>query len=312
MSRSGVDPVGAALVARTHRRVGPRVRRTPVIELPWSGGGRLVLKLESLQHAGSFKARGAMAQVLDVPGGLPIVAASGGNFGAAAAWAAAALGRQATVFVPEVTGVAKRERILEFGGDLRVGGAVYADAQRAADEFAASTGGALIHPYEPAAMIAGGGSCGLEFEEQAGPLDTVVVAVGGGGLMAGVSAWFGPRSHLVAVETEGTQALHAALEAGLPVDVEVSGIAADALGATRIGSRPLAGLRRWVNRSVVLSDLDVRAAQRWLWTELRVVAEPSGATALAAVLSGRVVIGPASRVGVIVCGANTDRLPTDD
>ncbi len=303
-------PVGAALVARTHRRIRPYVRQTPVIELAWPGGGTLALKLESLQHAGSFKARGAIAQVLDVPAGLPLVAASGGNFGGAAAWAAGALGRQATIFVPEVTGAAKRERIVELGGDLRVGGAVYADAQHRADEFAASTGGALIHPYEPPTMIAGGGSCGLEFEDQAGPLDSVVVAVGGGGFMAGISAWFGPRSHLVAVETHGTRALAAALEAGEPVDVDVSGLAADALGATRIGVRPFAGLSRWVDRSVVLSDDDVEAAQRWLWTELRVVAEPSGATGLAAVLAGEVAVESGRRVGVIVCGANTDQLPT--
>ncbi|MCP4087238.1 MAG: pyridoxal-phosphate dependent enzyme [Actinomycetia bacterium] len=303
-------PVGAALVARIHRRIRPYVRRTPVIELPWPGGGTLVLKLESLQHAGSFKARGAIAQALDVPVGLPIVAASGGNFGGAAAWAAGALGRQATIFVPEVTGAAKRERIVELGGDLRVGGAVYADAQHRADEFAASTGGALIHPYEPPTMIAGGGSCGLEFEDQAGPLDSVVVAVGGGGFMAGISAWFGPRSHLVAVETHGTRALAAALEAGEPVDVDVSGLAADALGATRVGVQPFAGLSRWVDQSVVLSDDDVVAAQRWLWAELRVVAEPSGATGMAAVLAGQVAVEPGRRVGVIVCGANTDQLPT--
>ncbi len=268
----------------------------------------MVAKLELLQHAGSFKARGAMHLVGGLPEGQPVVAASGGNFGLAVAWAARQTGHAATIFVPEVASPAKQEALRGLGADLRVVPGFYADALAAATAHAAEVGGAWAHAYDQPAIVAGAGTCGREFLEQAADLDVVLVAVGGGGLIGGVATWLGTRDRpvrVVGVETTGTPTLHAAMAAGHPVDVEVSGRAADSLGARRVGSLGFAAAQAHVEQVVLVDDGAVRDTQRRLWGEARILAEPGGAAAAAALVSGRYRPGPGERVGVIVCGGNT-------
>ena len=267
----------------------------------------LVLKLEQLQHAGSFKARGAHNLLLtaDVPA-AGVVAASGGNFGLAVAHAASRLGHHAAIFVPEVASPAKVERLRGFGAEVVVGGAFYADAYTASVERAESTGALLAHAYDQPEVVAGAGTCAVELEEQAPEVTTVVVAVGGGGLIGGVAGWLQDGKRLVAAESTGTPTLRAALDAGEPVDVNLSGIAADSLGARRIGQLGFAAATRWVDESVLVSDDAIVGAQRRLWEQARVAAEPGGAAALAAVLSGAYVAEAEEQLAVIICGANVD------
>jgi threonine dehydratase len=304
-----VTPVGPAdIVAAATRLVG-RVRRTPVLALDDATFGHpCVLKLELVQHAGSFKTRGAFNRVLGA-GPLPaagLVAASGGNHGAATAYVGRALGVPATVFVPATSPAAKRERIAALGGTVVVAGEVYDDAQAAADEHATRSGALLVHPYDHPLTVAGAGTLARELNEQAPALDTVLVAVGGGGLLAGVASWFRDRARVVSVEPASIPAMARSVEAGMPVDVEVSGLAADSLGAKRIGAVPWACASPFVHHAVLVADDDIRAAQRALWTSCRVVAEPGGAAALAALLCGAYRPVAGERVGVVVCGANTD------
>ncbi len=291
------------------QRIGPYVRRTPVVELSAGDlglGFPIAVKLEASQHAGSFKTRGAFHKILSSR--LPeagVIAASGGNHGLAVAYAARTLGVRAEIFVPTICGKAKVDRLANSGAVVRQEGAVYGEALLACGRRAAETGALAVHAYEDPVVIAGAGTASLEFAEQAA-FDTLLVAVGGGGLIAGACAALGGERKIVAVETQGTPTLHAALAAGQPVDVPISGLAADALGASRVGAPNFEIIRPVLAASLLVSDDDVRAAQRALWRELRVIAEPAGATAFAALLAGAYRPDPGERVAVMVCGANTD------
>jgi threonine dehydratase len=300
--------IGRAEVEAAWQRIKPHVRRTPVIELTGAFGmsASLALKLESLQPGGSFKARGAFHKLLasEVPA-AGIVAASGGNHGVAAAYAARALGHKAEIFVPTVSSPTKVARLKSYGATVHLVGAVYAEARAASEKRAAETGALIVPAYEDEVVFAGAGSAALEFAEQAA-FDTLLVAVGGGGLIAGCAAAIGKTVKIIAVETEGTPTLYEARRAGRPVDVTISGIAADALGASRIGAPNFELAQKWVRDAVLVSDDAVRAAQRALWDELRVVAEPSGATGLAALMAGIYKPARGERVATLVCGANTD------
>lgn len=304
-----MTPPTADDVARAHERIAARIRRTPVVELPVGAFGLaspLAVKLESLQHSGTFKGRGAFNKLMvSPPGPAGVVAASGGNHGAAIAFAARALGHRAEIFVPTTSSPAKVERLRAYGAAVHQIGSVYMEARAASEARARETGATIASAYDDPDVFSGAGTTALEFERQAA-FDTLLVAVGGGGLIAGCALWCGARKRIVAVETEGTPTLHAALKAGRPVDVEVGGLAADALGATRIGAPNFEIVRGLVRDSVLVTDDDVRAAQRALWSELRVMAEPAGAAGLAALLSGAYKPAPGERVGVIVCGANVD------
>ncbi len=300
--------IGRKDVEAAWRLIRPHVRRTPVIELPAGSLGvaaPLSLKLESLQGSGTFKGRGAFHKLLasKMPA-AGIVAASGGNHGVAAAYAARALGHTAEIFVPTISAPAKVARLKSCGAIVHQIGAVYAEARAASEKRAAETGALMVQAYEDPVVFAGAGSVALEFAEQA-TFDTLLVAVGGGGLIAGCAAAIGENTKIVAVETEGTPTLHEALRAGHPVEVEISGIAADALGASRIGVPNFEVVRSLVRDSVLVDDDAVRAAQRALWEELHVVAEPAGATGLAALLAGAYRPAPGERVATLVCGANT-------
>ncbi len=284
------------------RLIRPHVRRTPALELAAGSLGiaaPLALKLESLQVSGSFKGRGAFHKLLasKVPA-AGIVAASGGNHGAAAAYAARALGHRAEIFVPTMASPTKVARLKTYGAVVHQIGAVYAEARAASEARAAETGALIVPAYEDPIVFAGAGSVALEFAEQA-TFDTLLVAVGGGGLIAGCAAAIGAATKIVAVETDGTPTLQ-------PVDVKISGIAADALGASRIGTPNFEVARKLVRDSVLVSDEAVRVAQRALWEELRVVAEPAGATGLAALMAGAYKPAAGERVATLVCGANTD------
>jgi threonine dehydratase len=298
-------------IAATERAIRPHVRRTPLVEADASefglAPGRLLFKLELLQHSGSFKARGAFANLLlrEVPP-AGVAAASGGNHGAAVAYAARRLGVPATIFVPAITSPAKTERIRGYGASLVVAGERYADALAASEAHVAATGAMQVHAYDQAETLLGQGTVGLELEADAPSIDTLLVAVGGGGLIGGIAAWFDGRVKVVAVESDGAPTLHAAFAAGQPVDAPAGGIAADSLAPKRVGELAFAITRECAAPEVVLvSDDDIRAAQETLWSGLRVVAEPGGAAAFAALLSGRYRPQPAERVAVLVCGGNT-------
>lgn len=301
--------VSRADVEAAAERIRPHVRVTPVIEVAASdfglSGAPIVFKLEFLQHAGSFKARGAFNSLLSraVPA-AGVVAASGGNHGAAVAFAAGRLGVRAQIFVPAVTPRAKLEQIRGYGADLTVAGERYADALAAALGCEADTGALPIHAFDQAETMAGQGSVALEFAAQAAP-ETILVATGGGGLVGGMAAWCEGKPRLVAVEPEAAPTLHAALAAGGPVDAPAGGIAADSLAPRQVGALvyPLAAAH--VSGSVLVSDAAILAAQKTLWRVLRIVAEPGGAAAMAALLSGAYVPQPGERVGVLLCGANS-------
>ncbi|HXA52138.1 MAG TPA: serine/threonine dehydratase, partial [Candidatus Acidoferrum sp.] len=234
-----------------------------------------------------------------------VVAASGGNHGVAVAWAAMKTGKPARIFVPEVASPAKIERIRGYGADLVVTGQRYNDALLASQEWAATSGALPVHAYEQHETILGQGSVGLEFEEQDPTIDTLLVACGGGGLIGGIAAWYQGRVRIIAVEPAGAPTLHRALEAGRPVDCEAGSIAADSLAPKRVGELMFPLAQQWVERVVLVEDDHIRDAQAALWSTLRVVAEPGGAAAFAALLGGRYVPAPGERVGVLVCGANT-------
>ncbi|ODU36333.1 MAG: threonine dehydratase [Lysobacterales bacterium 69-70] len=302
----GRDDIEAAAA-----RIRGRVRVTPVVQ-PGAGfldgDGELFLKLECLQHSGSFKPRGAFNRVLSQPQ-LPaagLIAASGGNHGAAVAYVARELGLRAEVFVPEIAAPAKIARLRDYGATLRIGGRDYAEALAASRERRDESGALEIHAYDEFAVVAGQGTLARELEQQTGRLDTLVVAVGGGGLAAGLLAWHGHHQRVIAVEPRRSCALHAALDRGEPVDVEVAGVAADSLGARRVGDIAFHLVLAGDVRSVLVDDEAIVAAQQRLWSQLRIVAEPGGATALAALLSGVYRPRPGERVGVVICGANTD------
>jgi threonine dehydratase len=308
--------IGVREIEAAAARIGPYIRRTPLLELrktlratlPWD----VVLKLESLQVTGSFKPRGALNALLSLPrteieGG--VVTASGGNHGLGVAYAARTLGVPATVYVPETAPSVKRERIASWGAEVRLAGQEYAQAASAAHDDAERNGRPYLHAYADGPVIAGQGTVALEFVEDAGLpyLDYLLVAVGGGGLIAGMAAAVGemPWVTVVGIEPEGAATLYEAWQAGGPVDINrLDSYAADALGARRTGELNYALARRHVARVELVTDDDIRAAQRFLWEEIQLVAEPGGAAALAGLLSGKARVPEGARVGVLVCGGN--------
>ena len=307
----------AAITAAAAALAG-RVRRTPVLTLPAGdlfASAPLILKLELVQHTGSFKPRGAFNRILAaqaaedpaLAGG--VIAASGGNHGAAVAYAAQALGLAAEIFVPEPTPAAKQARIAAYGARLVATGADYAAALAASRERQRATGALAVHAYDDAAVIAGQGTVGAEFAAQAPDLSHVLVAAGGGGLLAGIAAWYAGAVAVIGVEPESCPTLHAARAAGRPVPVATGGIAADSLGAREAGAVVLPIVAAHVARLLLVPDAAIAAARALLWDRLRLLVEPGGATALAALLSGAFVPPPGARVGVVLCGANTGALP---
>ena len=298
-------------IAAAAARIAPQVRRTPLWRLPGAALGLPIqevwLKLEQLQRGGSFKARGMFNHLLSQP--LPaagVVIASGGNAGIAAATAAQALGVHCEVFVPELCPPAKREKLAALGAAVFVGGAAYADALAASQQRLSETGALAMHAYDLPEVVAGAGTLALEIEAEAGLPDRVLVSVGGGGLIAGVAAWFEGRSRVEALEPVGAPTLHAARAAGEPVDVAVGGVAADALGARRIGRIAWPICQRFVADAHLVADADTLAAQRALWSELRLAVEPAAALPLAALRAGLVRPLPHERVLLVLCGANFD------
>jgi threonine dehydratase len=303
-------PVSRADIETAASRIAGHVRVTPVMTVAGDEFGHdtpVSLKLEFLQHAGSFKPRGAFNTLLSSP--VPaagVAAASGGNHGAAVAYAAGKLGHRARIFVPEISSPAKIEAIRRFGAEVVVGGARYADALQACDAYVAQSGALSIHAYDAQGTIGGQGTMLREWLEQTPDLDTVLIAAGGGGLIAGAAAFAEGRVKVVGVEPEGSRALHAALEAGGPVDVEVSSVAADSLGARNVGSRVHAIAAAFVDHVALVPDEAITAAQGRLWRDFRIASEPGGATAFAALMSGAYRPAKGERVGVLLCGANVD------
>ncbi|WP_204112381.1 threonine/serine dehydratase [Shimia biformata] len=296
----------AAEISGAANRIAGHVVRTPALSVDGFGlGFPIEMKLEQLQHTGSFKARGAFNTLLssDVPQ-AGLVAASGGNHGAAVAYAARQLGHKARIYVPEMAGPSKIALIERLGADLVVTPGAYANALEAARRYEAETGAMQIHAYDAPGTVAGQGTCALEWQEQGLQADTVLIAVGGGGLIAGALGWFGTTKKIVAVEPETSCALNAAIAAGEPVDVEVAGVAANSLGAKRIGSICFDLAQHALGASVLVADDAICAAQKMLWRERRLLVEPGGATALAALISGAYVPAPGERVAVLVCGGN--------
>jgi threonine dehydratase len=290
--------------------IRPYLRHTPVITVDRADfglpPGPLALKLELLQHAGSFKARGAFANLLlrDMPA-AGVVAASGGNHGAAVAFAARALGIPARIYVPHVSSPAKIARIRSYGADLVVTGDTYSDALAASQEWTATSGALGIHAYDQAETMLGAGSLGLELAEQAPDATQVLASVGGGGLLAGVSTWYAGRAQVVGVEPEGAPTLTAAMLAGRPVDAETGSVAVDSLAPRQIGELTFAIIRRNAAQVLLVDDDAILRTQQLLWETLRVVAEPGGCTALAALVSGRCQPAPGETVAVVISGANT-------
>lgn len=287
------------------------IRQTPVWKLPGKALGvdcaEVWLKLEQLQTSGSFKARGMLNRLLSNP--IPssgVIVASGGNAGIATAAAARELGVRCEVFVPEVSSPAKRAKLAALGAEVVVTGAAYSEALQACLARQQQTGALLTHAYDQPEVVVGAGTLALEIEQQAGLPDAVLVSVGGGGLIAGIASWFEQRSRVVALEPELAPTLFRAREAGQPVDVSVGGIAADSLGAKRIGDLGWAATQAHVRDALLLSDDAIRAAQLWLWRELRLAVEPAAALPLAALHSGAYLPRPDEKVCLIICGANLD------
>jgi threonine dehydratase len=298
-----------AEIEAAHARIAPHVRRTPVLHVGNAFGhdGPVSLKLEFLQHAGSFKTRGAFNALLsqEVPA-AGVAAASGGNHGAAVAYAASRLGVKARIFVPEISSPAKIAVIRSHGAEVVIGGARYADAQEACDRFVAESGALRIHPFAAESTMIGQGTAALEWEQDGPAVDAVLVAVGGGGLISGVASWWAGRVKVVGVEPEGSRALHAALAAGGPVDVEIDSVAADSLGAKNTGDLVYDICRESVDHVALVADTAIRDAQRLLWRDYRIASEPGGAAALAALISGAYRPRSGERVGVVLCGANVE------
>ena len=302
-------------IAATERIIRPHIRRTPVVEVDLAdfGGGvsrPITLKLELMQHAGSFKTRGAFAHLLtrDVPA-AGVAAASGGNHGAAVAFAAQKLGVPARIFVPVISSPAKIQRIRDFGAELVVGGERYADALEASERYVEESGALAVHAFDQVETLLGQGSLGLEVEEQVPHATAVLMGVGGGGLIGGVAAWFagkpGRTTRVIGVEPELAPTLTRALEAGEPVDAEAGGVAADSLAPRRVGELVFPIARDFVDRVVLVTDDAIRAAQVALWRTLRIAAEPGGVAALSALLSGAYEPAPGEHTVVVVSGGNT-------
>ena len=313
-----VHSVGRKAIAATYQVIRPYVRRTPLVDVDAADLGigtfPLRLKLELLQHSGSFKARGAFCNLLtrEIPE-AGVVAASGGNHGVAVSLAAQRLGKRATVFVPTIASPSKIALIKRYGADLHVGGDLYADALAASERHIASSGAMPIHAYDQAETMLGQGTVGLEIERDAPDIDTLLVSVGGGGLIGGIAAWYEGRVKVVAVESDGAPTLRDAFAAGRPVDAPAGGIAADSLAPKRVGEKMFPIAQKFVAPEVALvSDQDIRHAQNVLWANLRIVAEPGGAATLAALIGGAYRPRAGERVAVLICGANTTAVNFDN
>jgi len=302
--------VGREQIAATEALIRPHIRFTPTVEVDGRDFGLpglvLVLKLELLQQSGSFKARGAFANLLlrRVPA-AGVVAASGGNHGAAVAHAARDLRIPARIYVPRISTQAKVDRIRDCGAELMLVGDRYADALAASEAWAASSGALPVHAFDQDETLMGAGTLGLELEQQAGALDAVLASVGGGGLIGGIAAWFTDRVSVVGVEPELAPTLTRALQAGEPVDAPAGSIAVDSLAPRRVGARVFPIVQRYVKRVVLVTDQEIVQAQQALWSTMRIAAEPGGAAALAALLSHRIEVRAGSRIAVVVSGGNT-------
>jgi threonine dehydratase len=303
-------PVDREHIAAVEKTIRPHVRRTPILEAAGAdfrlGSVSLIFKLEFLQHAGSFKARGAFANLLtrEVPK-AGVVAASGGNHGVAVAFAAGKLGVPAKIFVPKVASEEKIERIRHSGADLVVVGERYADALAASEAWTKQLGAMPIHAYDQLETLLGQGTVGLELQQQCLQLDTLFVAVGGGGLIGGIAAWYAGKIKLIGVEPEASPTLANALRAGHPVDSPAGGIAADSLAPKRVGELMFPLAQKYVEKVILVTDDEITQAQEALWSVLRAVTEPGAAAAFAPLLSRRYQPAPSERVGVLLCGANT-------
>jgi threonine dehydratase len=306
-----VRSVSRPCIERIDALIAPYIRRTPVVEIDGAdlgiAAGKLQLKLELLQHAGSFKTRGAFANLLtrNVPA-VGVAAASGGNHGAAVAYAARKLGIRARIFVPTISSPAKIARIRDYGAELFVTGDRYADALAACENYIADTGAMSVHAYDQIETMLGQGTLAREFENAAPQLDTRLVSVGGGGLIAGIAAWYDNRIKVVGVEPKSAPTLTNALAAGQPTDAPAGGIAADSLAPKRVGELVFPIARDFVSQVVLVEDDDIAAAQRTLWQVLRIAAEAGGVAALSALLSGRYRPQRGERIGVVISGGNTD------
>jgi threonine dehydratase len=303
-------------IAATEAVIRPHIRRTPLLQADLADFGLpsapVTFKLEMLQHSGSFKARGAFANLLlrQVPQ-AGVVAASGGNHGAAVAYAAQRLGIPATIFVPDITSPAKAERIRTYGAKLVIAGNRYAEALAASEAHVAQTGALAVHAYDQAETLLGQGSVGLELEQDAPGIDTLLVAVGGGGLIGGIAAWYGGRTRIVAVEPEQSPTLHAAFEVGAPVDAPAGGIAADSLAPRRVGELMFPIARAYLHGVVLVTDAAIQESQAAMWDAARIAVEPGGAAACAALRSGAYRPSPGERVGIVVSGGNTTAVRFD-
>ena len=301
--------INTTTIADTERLIRPHIRRTPTMDVAGDDFGipdaRLTFKLELMQHVGVFKTRGAFANLLlrDIPR-AGVVAASGGNHGAAVAYAAMRLGIPARIFVPSISSPAKIARIRAYGAELVVGGERYADALAASEAWVAQSGALPVHAFDQRETLLGQGTLALELEQQA-PLDTLLVAVGGGGLIGGIAAWYRDKVRVIGVEPEAAPTLHDALAAGHPVDAPAGGIAADSLAPQRIGALMFPIAQSFVDRVALVTDDAIRDAQQRLWDTLRIVAEPGAAAPLAALLSRRYRPNAHERVGILVSGGNT-------
>ena len=294
-------------ISRAAQRIAPHVRRTPVVDVVVEGVELPVtLKLELLQHAGSFKSRGAFNTLVGAvvgPGG--VATASGGNHGAAVAYAARQLGHRAKIFVPEISSPATVARIASYGADIVQRGANYSEALALCEAHIAASGATGVHAYDAETTLEGQGTLARELEAQAPGIDTLLVAVGGGGLIGGIAAWYQSKVKIIGVEPVSCNTLHASLAAGERVPVKTSGLAADSLGATTVGRLMFDIAKDHIASVALISDEDIRNAQRKLWREMQLVTEPGGAAAFAALLSGAYRPEKDERVGVVVCGANT-------
>ena len=304
------SPVTPEAVRAAYAKISSFIRKTPVMTLPRGAFGldaEVGLKLELLQHAGSFKPRGAFFNLVSRK--FPeagVAAASGGNHGAAVAYAAQQFGAKARIFVPEISSPAKVSAIRRFGAEAVVGGARYYDALDACNAYVAASGAMAISAFDSIETISGQGTLALEWEEQSGTPDTVLIAVGGGGLISGVASWWGKRVKIVGVEPEGSRALHAALAAGGPTDVDVDSVAADSLGAKNVGPLIYSVCAPAIDHVALVKDDAIVEAQRVLWRDFRIAAEPGGAAAFAALLSGAYMPKAGEKVGVLLCGGNVD------
>ena len=304
------NPVDREQIASVYRRIREHIRVTPVLAVDGGDFGLssfpLFLKLELFQQTGSFKARGAITNLLlrEVPP-AGVVAASGGNHGVAVAFAAQRFQVPARIFVPSVCSAAKEKLIRGYGAQLEIAGDRYADALAAATEWVEKTGAMSVHAFDQKETLLGQGTVGLEMEEQVNGLDTLLVAVGGGGLIGGIAAWFGGKVRIIGVEPELAPTLAKALAAGRPVDAEAGGIAADSLAPRRVGELMFPIARQHVERVILVSDEAIREAQELLWSVTRIAAEPGGAAALAALTARKYVPAAGERVGVLICGGNT-------